>query len=75
MDLVVNYATALLANAILFFLTPHEKILSGGRRAVDDVIGREHFNRFGNALLGGRGVAVVEGIISGAANCQKNFAR
>ena len=58
--------------------------LSGGRRAVDGVIGREHFNRVGNAfrrriflsrtnfsaenfwsgtLLGGRGVAVVEGII------------
>jgi len=27
MGLVVNYATALLASAILFFLTPHEKIL------------------------------------------------
>ena len=26
MGLVVNYATALLASAILFFLTPHEKI-------------------------------------------------
>ena len=27
MGLVVNYATALLASAILFFMTPHEKIL------------------------------------------------
>lgn len=27
MGLIVNYATALLASAILFFLTPHEKIL------------------------------------------------
>ena len=27
MGLVVNYATALLASAILFFFTPHEKIL------------------------------------------------
>ncbi|MBQ6298472.1 MAG: hypothetical protein IJK81_12455 [Selenomonadaceae bacterium] len=27
MGLVVNYATALIASAILFFLTPHEKIL------------------------------------------------
>ena len=27
MGLVVNYATALLASVILFFLTPHEKIL------------------------------------------------
>jgi len=27
MGLVVNYATALLASAILFFITPHEKIL------------------------------------------------
>ncbi len=27
MGLVVNYATALLASAILFFLTPHEKFL------------------------------------------------
>ena len=26
MGLIVNYATALLASAILFFLTPHEKI-------------------------------------------------
>ncbi len=28
MGLVVNYATALLASVILFFLTPHEKILA-----------------------------------------------
>ena len=27
MGLIVNYATAFLASAILFFLTPHEKIL------------------------------------------------
>lgn len=27
MGLVVNYATALIASAILFFITPHEKIL------------------------------------------------
>lgn len=27
MGLIVNYATALLASTILFFLTPHEKIL------------------------------------------------
>ena len=27
MGLVVNYATALVASAVLFFLTPHEKIL------------------------------------------------
>ena len=27
MGLVINYATALLASAILFFITPHEKIL------------------------------------------------
>ena len=27
MGLVVNYSTALIASAILFFLTPHEKIL------------------------------------------------
>ena len=27
MGLVVNYATALIASTILFFLTPHEKIL------------------------------------------------
>lgn len=28
MGLVVNYATALIASAILFFLTPHEKIFT-----------------------------------------------
>lgn len=28
MGLVVNYATALIASAILFFITPHEKILA-----------------------------------------------
>ncbi len=33
MGLVVNYATALLASAILFFLTPHEKILVEAARS------------------------------------------
>ena len=33
MGLVVNYATALIASAILFFLTPHEKILTELTRA------------------------------------------
>ena len=33
MGLVVNYATALLTSAILFFLTPHEKILVEAARS------------------------------------------
>ena len=33
MGLVVNYATALIASAILFFMTPHEKILTEAARA------------------------------------------
>ena len=33
MGLVVNYATALIASAILFLLTPHEKILTELTRA------------------------------------------
>lgn len=33
MGLVVNYATALLASAILFLLTPHEKILVEAARS------------------------------------------
>lgn len=33
MGLVVNYATALIASAILFFLTPHEKILVEAARS------------------------------------------
>ena len=33
MGLVVNYATALAASAILFFLTPHEKILVEAARS------------------------------------------
>ena len=33
MGLVVNYATALSASAILFFLTPHEKILIEATRS------------------------------------------
>ncbi|MBD3878086.1 MAG: hypothetical protein SR1Q5_00145 [Quinella sp. 1Q5] len=33
MGLVVNYATALLASAILFFMTPHEKILVEAARS------------------------------------------
>ena len=33
MGLVVNYATALVASAILFLLTPHEKILVEASRA------------------------------------------
>ena len=33
MGLVVNYATALLASAILFFFTPHEKILVEAARS------------------------------------------
>ena len=33
MGLVVNYATALVASAILFFLTPHEKILVEAARS------------------------------------------
>ena len=33
MGLVVNYATALIASAILFFMTPHEKILVEAARS------------------------------------------
>ena len=33
MGLVVNYATALIASAILFFLTPHEKIFVEAARS------------------------------------------
>ncbi len=33
MGLVVNYSTALLASAILFFMTPHEKILVEAARS------------------------------------------
>lgn len=33
MGLVVNYATALAASAVLFFLTPHEKILVEAARS------------------------------------------
>ena len=33
MGLVVNYATALVASAILFFMTPHEKILVEAARS------------------------------------------
>ncbi len=33
MGLVVNYATALIASAVLFFLTPHEKILVEAARS------------------------------------------
>ncbi|MBR2775305.1 MAG: hypothetical protein IKD73_10000 [Selenomonadaceae bacterium] len=33
MGLVVNYATALIASAVLFFLTPHEKVLVEAARS------------------------------------------